>query len=94
MRLRSHVVFLVLAASALCQDRHPSREDQRFRHEELRANEVSVATQVWKYSRIYPLLDGLFQDVAATQVSALTLTPNASNGVSLDALQQSFQAQI
>ena len=39
-------------------------------------------------------MDGLFQDVAATQIASLTLNPNAPNGSALDALQQSFQLQL
>src|SRR5260370_36868101 len=56
--------------------------------------EVSISAQIWRYPRISPLLDGLFQDVAATQVSSLSLNPNAVNGANLDALQQSFQVQL
>ncbi len=56
--------------------------------------EVILNGQAWQYSRVYPLLDGLFQDVASTQLKNLTLDPNASNGTSLDALQQSIQFQV
>ena len=55
--------------------------------------DVTVGVRVWPYSRIYPLLDGLFQDVAATQLKALSLDPNNPNGTNLDALQQVFQLQ-
>jgi hypothetical protein len=57
-------------------------------------NEVTVGVEVWSYERLYPLLDGLFQDVASTSVSSLSLSPNSSNGSQLDALAQSFQLQL
>jgi hypothetical protein len=50
--------------------------------------------KILEYSRVYPLLDGLFQDVAATQLASLTLNPNAPNASALDALQQVFQLQL
>jgi hypothetical protein len=57
--------------------------------------EVEIgAPRILEYSRVYPLLDGLFQDVAATQLASLTLNPNAPNGSALDALQQVFQFQL
>ena len=56
-------------------------------------SDVTVSVRVWPYSRIYPLLDGLFQDVAATQIKSLSLDPNAANGTNLDALQQVLQVQ-
>jgi hypothetical protein len=55
--------------------------------------DVTIGVNTWSYERIYPLLDGLFQDVSATQVKALSLDPNAANGTNLDALQQAFQLQ-
>jgi hypothetical protein len=57
--------------------------------------EVEIGSpKILEYSRVFPLLDGLFQDVAATQVSALALSPNAPNAASLDALQQVFALQL
>ena len=50
--------------------------------------------KILDYSRVYPLLDGLFLDVAATQIASLTLNPNAPNASALDALQQVFQLQL
>jgi hypothetical protein len=41
--------------------------------------------RIWSYDRVYPLLDGIFQDVASTQVSQLTLSPNNANASSLNA---------
>lgn len=46
------------------------------------------------YSQAFPLLDGLFQDVAAIQISALDLNANSSNVNRLDALMQQFQASF
>lgn len=46
------------------------------------------------YSRAFPLLDGLFQDVSAIQLSQLQLTANATNASNLDALIQQFQASL
>ncbi len=57
------------------------------------ASEVTIGAEVWNYNRVYPLLDGLFQDAASTQVQQLTLDPNKANGSQLDALIQSFQVQ-
>jgi len=60
-----------------------------------RGAEVEIGSpKILEYSRVYPLLDGLFQDVAATQIQALTLNPNAPNASALDALQQIFQLQL
>jgi hypothetical protein len=50
--------------------------------------------RVWGYERLYPLLDGLFQDVSATQLAQLTLNPNTANASSLDAVQNAFQAGV
>jgi len=50
--------------------------------------------RVWGYDRVYPLLDGLFQDVASTQLAQLTLNPNAPNGSALDAIQNAFQLAV
>jgi hypothetical protein len=46
------------------------------------------------YSRAFPLLDGLFQDVSAIQLSQLQLNANAANASNLDALIQQFQATV
>jgi len=55
--------------------------------------EVTIGAQVWAYDRVYPLLDGLFQDAASTQLQQLVLDPNKANSSQLDALIQSFQVQ-
>jgi hypothetical protein len=34
--------------------------------------EIIIGTQVWSYRRVFPLLDGLFQDVANTQIQSLS----------------------
>jgi hypothetical protein len=55
--------------------------------------EVIIGSEVWSYQRVFPLLDGLFQDVANTQVQSALLNPNSANGSQTDALQQAFQLQ-
>ncbi len=57
------------------------------------SSEVTLGAQAWSFDRVYPLLDGLFQDAASTQVANLTLNPNLANGTQLDAVVQSFQVQ-
>ncbi|MCP9495209.1 MAG: hypothetical protein MSG64_12255 [Pyrinomonadaceae bacterium MAG19_C2-C3] len=46
------------------------------------------------YSRAFPLLDGLFQDVSAIQLSQLSLDANKANASNLDAITQQFQASF
>lgn len=55
--------------------------------------EVTVSIEMWTYQRVFPLLDGLFQDVEATQLSSLSLGANSSNATSIDAIQQGIQVQ-
>jgi hypothetical protein len=55
--------------------------------------EVTIGAQVWAYDRVYPLLDGLLQDAASTQLQQLVLDPNKANASQLDALIQSLQVQ-
>ena len=55
--------------------------------------EVTVGAQVWSYDRVYPLLDGLLQDAASTQLQQLVLDPNKANSTQLDALVQALQVQ-
>ena len=43
------------------------------------------------YQRVAPLLDGIYEDVAAIQLSPLQLSATNPNGTSLDAIQQSLQ---
>jgi hypothetical protein len=50
--------------------------------------------RVWGYARLYPLLDGLFQDVNSTQLTQLMLNPNTANAAGLDAVQNAFQAGV
>jgi hypothetical protein len=57
------------------------------------SSEITLGAQAWSFDRVYPLLDGLFQDAASTQVAGLTLNPNSANGTQLDALVQSLQIQ-
>lgn len=60
----------------------------------IHCDEVTIGVQVWSYDRLFPLLDGLFQDVSATQIAAVTLNPNSSNSTQLDAVTQSLQQQL
>ncbi len=46
------------------------------------------------YSQAFSLLDGLFQDVSAMQVAALSLSANSANATNLDAVIQQFQANL
>lgn len=46
--------------------------------------------RVWIYQRVYPFLDGIFQDVASTQVAPLVLNANSANASQLNALQTSL----
>lgn len=50
--------------------------------------------RLWSYKRVYPFLDGVFQDVASTQVSSLSLNANGANASTLDATLNSFQAGV
>ncbi len=81
MRRHNSLVLIVLATSTVVFG-------------QIKEQEVILSGQAWRYSRVYPLLDGLFQDVASTQLKNLVLDPNAANGTSLDALQQSIQFQV
>lgn len=81
------IVFMLIAGVCQGQD----REARLAHNQALRRQEVTVGTQVWGYSRVYPPLDGLFQDVSAIQVAPLMLDSNASNGASMDFPQQSLQ---
>src|ERR1700733_10536735 len=55
--------------------------------------EATIGAQIWAYDRVYPLLDGLLQDAASTQLQQLVLDPNKANASQLDALIQSLQVQ-
>jgi hypothetical protein len=46
--------------------------------------------RIWYYERVYPFLDGIFQDVASTQLVPLVLSPNAADASKLNAIQSSF----
>jgi hypothetical protein len=100
MRLVALLVsFLILTTPpSFADDDKPSHESRKKANaahkKELRKNEVTLSSQVWGFSRIYPLLDGLLQDISATQVANMTLNPNSANGTSVDALQQSLQFQL
>lgn len=70
------------------------KEANKAHYQTLRDNEVTLSAQVWGFSRVFPLLDGLLQDISATQVATVALNPNAPNGTSVDAVQQSLQFQL
>jgi hypothetical protein len=100
--LRKHILFaieiavLILGFIAFAPRAESQQRDTSARSEENRTlpQDVTVSVRVWPYRRIFPLLDGLFQDVAATQIKNLSLDPNGANGTNLDALQQAFQLQV
>src|SRR5579864_7194380 len=46
------------------------------------------------YSRAFPLLDGIFQDVAAIQLKPLQLDPNVANASNLNAVLQQLQLSV
>jgi len=74
---------------------HNKRRQEKKEHfTTLRKQEVTFSAEVWGFARIYPLLDGLLQDISATQVATVALNPNAPNGTSVDAVQQSLQLQL
>ena len=82
---QSRVVFFGVLVNALSV----------FAGAQKQGAEVEVGVpRIYEYSRVYPLLDGLFQDTAATQIAALSLNPNAANASGLDAMQQVFQLQL
>jgi hypothetical protein len=88
-RVASAILSLVLFAASLASPIPLSA--QAGKH----GAEVEIGVpKILEYSRVYPLLDGLFQDVAATQLASLTLNPNSPNASALDALQQVFQLQL
>jgi hypothetical protein len=48
--------------------------------------------KIWRYDRVFGLIDGMLRDIEAVSVSALTgLDPNSVNAASLDFLQQVFR---
>jgi hypothetical protein len=69
-------------------------EAARRSRAELGHPEVIVGAQVWGYSRVYPLLDGLLLDWLSNQITALTLTSSTPNATTLDAIQQGLQLQF
>jgi hypothetical protein len=89
---------VALAANAGFAQDQPSyserKKDREAHFAELRNKEVTFSAEVWGYSRVFPLLDGLLQDISATQVAPVALNPNAPNGTSVDAIQQSLQLQL
>ncbi|MCU1304949.1 MAG: hypothetical protein JWQ87_5233 [Candidatus Sulfotelmatobacter sp.] len=75
---------------------NPTTDEARQQNEETnnpQGQEITVGARVWKYDRVYPLLDGLFEDVVSSQVAPLLLNNNSSNASKLDAVVQSLQIQ-
>jgi hypothetical protein len=79
--MRNLIGFMVICILGLCP---PGFSQEK---------EVTIGAQIWAYDRVYPLLDGLLQDAASTQLQQLILDPNKANGSQVDALIQSFQLQ-
>lgn len=50
--------------------------------------------RVWIYQRVYPFLDGVFQDVASTEVAPLVLNANAANASQMNAVQTSWSVGV
>src|ERR1700739_846721 len=90
---RTSMLALVILGSITCPTL--SWGSPKCDHPHQKPCDVTLGRpRVWGYERLYPLLDGLFQDVSATQLSQLTLNPNAANAASLDAVQSAFQAGV
>jgi hypothetical protein len=63
------------------------------------AGEITVGTpRIWRYNRVYPLLDGLLRDFEAMQVNSMAgdkaLDPLANNNSSITMLQQMTRAGV
>ena len=80
-------IFSLLARAVPVDARHKSPSD-------LPEDVTLGHPRVWGYQRVYPLLDGLFQDVSSTQLAQLTLNPNTANGASFNAVQNAFQLGV
>jgi hypothetical protein len=50
--------------------------------------------KVYTYQRVFPLLDGRFQDTAAITVNQLNLTPDSASAYLLDAIQIGIAASV
>jgi|SRR5579863_7260999 len=99
MRINGIVLYSIFLGLSVCQAQdkpswHDRDQANKANRQYLRDHEVTFSAQVWGYSRVYPLLDGLLQDIAATQASPLVLGANAPNGTAIDAVQQSLQVQL
>ena len=75
------VLPIVIACFSLSADDHHGRHDYSL-----------GIPRIWDYARIYPFLDGLFQDAASTAVKAQQLDAAGINASALDAVQNSFQS--
>ena len=50
--------------------------------------------RIWTYQRVYPFMDGIFQDFANTGVSPLTVSSNTANAATLTATQTTVSAGV
>ncbi len=93
MRYRRSLILLATAGISICiQATAHTRREPRVAPA---PPDVTLGRpKVGGYDRIYPFLDGLFQDVATTKLNVLTLDPNGANASSLDAVLNSFQAGV
>lgn len=87
-------LFMALTFICLLVRPGPAEADSDSKAHKVPEDVTLGHPRVWGYQRIYPLLDGLFQDVASTQLAALSLNPNAANGASLDAVLNAFQMGV
>jgi hypothetical protein len=85
--VRTHNVVMALVVSLWCGQFVAQSKTER-RHEGVQA----AAPVLIGYDRVAPLLDAIYEDVAAIQLSQVTITTGNPNSAALDAVQQSFQA--
>jgi hypothetical protein len=84
--VRSHRLICFLLLSTCCGEGLAQSKSNR-RHEGVQA----AAPVLIGYDRIVPLLDAIYEDVAAIQMSQVTISTGNPNSAMLDAVQQSFQ---
>lgn len=80
-----HLIYFFLLPVLCCQVWAQSKAEKR--HEGVQA----AAPVLISYDRIVPLLDAIYEDVAAIQMSQVTISTGNPNSATLDAIQQSFQ---
>lgn len=82
LRLVLSGISLLCLSPALCGQNASTRRIEGVQ---------ATAPVVISFNRIAPLLDGLFEDVTAIQLSPLQLSATGANAATLDAFQRSFQ---